>query len=240
MSKRDDYTKDRIDWLEQVAADPELPASDFKVAFVIATSLWRSKGTVTLITPETAGSDQIREAWIGTRQIADKIAMSRFTVMKSVTRLQERGHLDVTPGEQGRGHSNHYRLVKKGAQAHLLQTVKGAHSSLLDGAKAGRKSRSKGAPAHLLDGEKVHPHTSRGAPVHLNPSVPSESPSQEERGAPQARPRRAPSEWRESSSRKEGQSADDGGVACRAPPPPDDHLSRAIARARVLQQGTSR
>jgi hypothetical protein len=157
--KRDDYTKDRFDWLDQVAADPELPASAFKVAFAIATSLWRQKGTVTLMTSETRGSDQVREAWIGSRELADKIAMSRFTVMNMVTRLQERGHLDVTPGTRGRGHSNHYRLVKKGAPANLLKTVKGAHSSLLDGAQADRKSKPKGAPANLLEGEKVRPRT---------------------------------------------------------------------------------
>ncbi len=231
--KRDDYTKDRFDWLEQVAADPQLPASDFKVAFVIATSLWRNKGTVTLMTPETAGSDQIREAWIGTREIADKIAMSRFTVMKSVTRLQERKHLDVTPGEQGRGRSNHYRLVKKGASTHLLQTVKGARSSLLDAAPVGRKSLRKGAPANLLGREKVHPRTSKGAPAHLIPSAPSDPPSEEERGAPQARPRRAPSSLKDSIAGES--SADRSGVALSGPPSPD-HLARAVARARVVHQ----
>jgi hypothetical protein len=96
--KRDEYTKDRFDWLDQVAVDSELPASAFKVAYTIATSLWRQKGTVTLMTPETTATDQVREAWIGTREIADKIAMSRFTVMKMVDRLQERGHLEFDPG----------------------------------------------------------------------------------------------------------------------------------------------
>jgi hypothetical protein len=47
--KRDEYTKDRFDWLDQVAADSDLPASAFKVAYAIATSLWRQKGTVTLM-----------------------------------------------------------------------------------------------------------------------------------------------------------------------------------------------
>jgi biotin operon repressor len=157
--KRDEYTKDRFDWLDQVAADSDLPASAFKVAYAIATSLWRQKGTVTLMTPEITGTDQVREAWIGTREIADKIAMSRFTVMKMVDRLQERGHLEFDPGSRGRGHSHHYRLVKKGAPANILKTAKGAHSSQLDGAQAKRRSKQKGAPANLLDGEKVRPRT---------------------------------------------------------------------------------
>ena len=212
--KRDDYTKDRFGWLDQVAADRDLPASAFKVAYAIATSLWRNKGTVTLVSPEAGIADDIREAWIGTREIADKIAMSRFTVMTMVDRLKERGHLEVDPGKQGRGHANHYRLVRKGAPGNLLEgkqaKLKGAHTSLLKAAPAEAKAKPKGAPANLLDGEKVSLHTSRGAPTHLNPSVPSEIPS-EEGGAPQARPA-------------------ESGVGV-APPPLLTHVELAIARA---------
>jgi biotin operon repressor len=81
-----------------------------------------------VVTREPHGLRPRREAWIGTREIADKIGMSRFTVMKMVSRLEGHGHLEVDPGK-GRGHSNHYRLVRKGA------------------------------PANLLDGEKVSPRT---------------------------------------------------------------------------------
>ena len=137
--KSDEYTKDRFEWIDQVVADPKLPASASKVAYVIATSLWRNKGTVTLVTPEITASDKVREAWIGTRDIADKIAMSRFTVMTMVHRLEENGHLEVDPGKQGRGHSNHYRLVRKGA-----------HTSLLGSAQAKPKAKRKGALAHLF------------------------------------------------------------------------------------------
>lgn len=170
--KRDEYTKDRFDWLDQVVADPNLPASASKVAYAIATNLWRRKGTKTLVTPETTASDRVREAWIGTRDIADKIAMSRFTVMTMVRRLKDCGHLEVDPGKQGRGHANHYRLVRKGA-----------HTSLLEGAEA----KPKGARVNLFDAEQVSRQTSRGAPAHLNPSVPSEETPSEARGAPQAR-----------------------------------------------------
>jgi hypothetical protein len=175
--KRDDYTADRFRWNDQVVADRELPPSAFKVAYVIATSLWRNKGTVTLVTPETTASDQIREAWIGTREIADKIGMSRFTVMTMVRRLVEQGHLEVDPGRRGRGHSNHYRLVKKGV-----------HTSLLRDAKAKSKAKSKGTPANPSGGEKVSARTSRGAPTHQNPLYPSEKVPSKERGTPQARP----------------------------------------------------
>jgi hypothetical protein len=157
--KRDDYTKDRLDWLDQVAADPELPASAFKVAFAIATSLWRNKGTVTLVSESTGPTDDVREAWIGTRDIADKIAMSRFTVMTMVGRLEERGHLEVDLGKPGRGHANHNRLVRKGA-----------HTSLLEDVQEKRSQKPKGAPANLLDGEKVRQQTPRGAPPRISES----------------------------------------------------------------------
>jgi hypothetical protein len=134
--KSDEYAKDRFEWIDQVMADPKLPASASKVAYVIATNLWRNKGTVTLVTPEITASDKVREAWIGTRDIADKIAMSRFTVMDMVDRLEERGHLEVKRGRRGRGHANHYRLVRKGA-----------HTSLLDGAQAKPKANGREAAA---------------------------------------------------------------------------------------------
>ncbi|WP_342711430.1 hypothetical protein AAFG13_06055 [Bradyrhizobium sp. B124] len=124
QNKRDLYTKERFEWIDQVVADPELPASATKVAYVIATSLWRNKGSITLVSPEVTALDNVREAWIGTREIAEKIAMSRFTVMTVVNQLQERGHLEVDRGKQGRGHSNHYRLVRKGAHSSLFDTGK--------------------------------------------------------------------------------------------------------------------
>jgi hypothetical protein len=241
----DTFTKDRFEWLDQVAADPELPASAFKVAYAIATSLWRNKGTVTLVSPQAGAADDVREAWIGTRKIADKIAMSRFTVMTMADRLKERGHLEVDPGKRGRGHSSHYRLVRKGAPANLLENkkakLKGAHTSLSDGAQAKPKAKPKGAPANLLDGEKVGPRTSRGAPTHLNPFIPSEENPSEERGAPQARPG---TDSFKSSVLENTRSLnstlvttivdDESGVAV-APPP--DHLQRGVARARRLMQG---
>jgi hypothetical protein len=244
-TKRDDYTRDRFRWLDQVAADRDLPASAFKVAYAIATSLWRGKGTVTLVSDSTNPTDDVREAWIGTREIADKIAMSRFTVMTMVDRLEDNGHLEVDPGKQGRGHANHYRLVRKGAPANLLDgaqaKLKGAHTSLLEGAQAKHSRKPKGASANLLDGEKVSPRTSRGAPTHLNPFVPSEEIPSQERGAPKAR-RAADSlknsvlENTRSLNSTLGATTivdDESGVAV-APPP--DHLQRGIARARRLMQ----
>ena len=241
--KRDEYTKDRFVWLDQVIADPELPASASKVAYVIATSLWRQKGTVTLVTPQVTASDHVREAWIGTREIADKIGMSRFTVMTMVRRLEERGHLEVDPGKQGRGHANHYRLVRKGAPANILEgkeaKLKGAHTSLLDSAQA----KPKGAPANLLDGEKVSRRTSRGAPTHLNPFGPSEENPSEERGAPQARPgtdcfKSSVLENTRSLNSTLGATTivdDESGVAVA--PPPMSHTQRAMAFVRKQMEG---
>ncbi|MCC8935654.1 hypothetical protein H8A99_03870 [Bradyrhizobium sp. Arg68] len=141
-ASKHEYAKDPIAWIGSVIADGEAPASASKVAWAIATS-------------DFPASDDVPEAWIGTRVLAKKIAMSRFTVMRMVKLLEKLGHLEVKYGKRGRGHSNHYRLVRKGA-----------HSSLFDPEKTQSDDRSKGAPDHLLNPEKVRARTLTPEKVH--------------------------------------------------------------------------
>jgi hypothetical protein len=115
-SKRDPYTSDRFRWLDQVAADPELPASAFKVAYAIATALKRNSGTTTLVS-DTSDNSDIRELWIGCQKPAGKIAMARTSVLE----MERNGHLAVDQGKRGSGHSHHYRLLEKCQPADILK-----------------------------------------------------------------------------------------------------------------------
>src|SRR5690349_4635679 len=94
------FTRDQFAWLDQIAADEGLPASAFKVAYVISKHINRTTG----------------EAWPSSATIGSRCAMSKPNVVKMVASLKARGHLDVDPGKAGRGHSNHYRAVMKDPQ----------------------------------------------------------------------------------------------------------------------------
>ena len=102
------FTRSVFEWLDQVALDKSLPASAFKVAYVIAQHLNEESG----------------EAFPGSDRIASKIAMSQATVIAMVRQLQTNGHLGVDPGRAGRGHSNRYRLIVKPQPAEVLKAPK--------------------------------------------------------------------------------------------------------------------
>jgi hypothetical protein len=115
-------------WLDQVLADKTLPDTDFKVAYVIGQHVNASLGV----------------AWPSAMRIAEVASVDKATVLRSVDRLQKAGHIAVEPGKQGRGHANRYRLILKGAPAHLFEDGKGAVDDL-KGAFGGSK-RCAGAP----------------------------------------------------------------------------------------------
>lgn len=96
-----EHTRKMFAWLNQVKRDPGLPASAFKVAFEIQQHV-------------TAGG---LTAWPGSDTIAKNIAMSKGTVISRVKELEARGHLAITPGRRGSGHSNRYRLIFKKGQS---------------------------------------------------------------------------------------------------------------------------
>jgi hypothetical protein len=102
------HTRRVFVWLDQVALDKNLPASAFKVAYVIAQHLNEESG----------------EAFPGSDRIASNIAMSQATVIAMVRQLQKNGHLGVDPGCAGRGHSNRYRMIVKPQLAEVLEAPK--------------------------------------------------------------------------------------------------------------------
>jgi len=158
--RRDNYTRDRFRWLDQVAADPELPASAFKVAYAIATGLRRDSGTTTLASNDTT-TDNIRELWIGVREIAAKIAMSFGTVAGMVRRLEERGHLQMDHGKPGRGHAHHYRLIGKDQPAEQLKDQPPEHYE-----------NQKDQPPEHFGKEKISRLHTNVQPAEQNPFVP--------------------------------------------------------------------
>src|SRR5437899_9544252 len=103
-----EFTGDIFRWLDQVAIDPDLPPSAFKIAYVIAEHVNRQSGV----------------AWPSSRTIAKACALSQPTVIELVPKLVTNGHLALEPGRAGRGHSHRYRLILKDQPADHTRSIK--------------------------------------------------------------------------------------------------------------------
>ena len=103
-----EFTGDIFRWLDQVAFDPDLPPSAFKIAYVIAEHVNRQSG----------------EAWPSSRTIAKACALSQPTVIELVPKLVANGHLALEPGRAGRGHSHRYRLIPKDRPVDHSRSIK--------------------------------------------------------------------------------------------------------------------
>jgi hypothetical protein len=84
------FYRERSAWLNQIVADPGLPASAFKVAYVIGEHLNRTTG----------------EAWPSILTIAKGAAMASGGVSTMVRRLEARGYLAVEKGRPCRYRMN--------------------------------------------------------------------------------------------------------------------------------------
>ena len=102
------FTSDIFRWLDQVAIDPDLPPSAFKIAYVIAEHVNRQSG----------------DAWPSSRTIATACALSQPTVIELVPKLVTNGHLALEPGRAGRGHSHRYRLIPKDRPVDHSRSIK--------------------------------------------------------------------------------------------------------------------
>jgi hypothetical protein len=103
----DNFTKLKLDWLDELVCDPSLSPFAFCVAYVLSTYVNRKSGT----------------AWPKHETIAERIKCSRDGVRKAIRGLLELGYLGLVKG-RGRGHSNCYRLqLKKGDSHHPFQTA---------------------------------------------------------------------------------------------------------------------
>jgi hypothetical protein len=96
--KGDEHTRRQFMWLDQVLADQSLPAAAFRVAYVIAKHVNRGTG----------------DAFLGTRRLSEKAGVSRVFAIKAMRLLETTGHLAVENGN-GRGNTNRYQMVEKGA-----------------------------------------------------------------------------------------------------------------------------
>src|SRR5436309_10374497 len=102
-----EFTGDIFRWLDQVAIDPDLPPSAFKIAYVIAEHVNRQSG----------------DAWPSSRTIATACALSQPSVIDLVPKLVANGHLALEPGRAGRGHSHRYRLILKDQAADHFPSI---------------------------------------------------------------------------------------------------------------------
>ena len=93
----DSFTKRKLDWLDQVAADRGVSATAFKTAYIIATAFLNR---------------QSNDAWPAQDKLAAKIGITPRALRDATGQLVERGHLAVTVSK-GPGRSNHYRPILK-------------------------------------------------------------------------------------------------------------------------------
>ena len=94
-----EFTAQQFRWLHQINGDAELEAVDLKVALQL--------------TRHFDEDDQDGRAFPSYKYIGDKIKVPRPTVIRSIQRLHEYGHLRVVWGSAGRGHPNQYWMIEK-------------------------------------------------------------------------------------------------------------------------------
>lgn len=96
----DEFTRNKLVWLEQVTLDRALPASALRVANILALRyLSRKTG----------------DAFPSIREVADALVASESTIRQSIKALADAGYLEVKIGG-GRSARNHYRLIEKASE----------------------------------------------------------------------------------------------------------------------------
>jgi hypothetical protein len=115
------FTAMQFTWLHQINEDIELPASDLKVALQLTRHFNEKEGGRAFPGYETLAE--------GCEPYTKDIGVSEHTVIRSVRRLQERGHLRVEWGKPGRGHPNQYWMIIKPASVQVSDAVKPASVS---------------------------------------------------------------------------------------------------------------
>jgi hypothetical protein len=96
-----EWTSFKLDWLDQVMLDADLPASAFKVAYCIIKHCNMSS----------------ESGWPSLRRIAEKTRLRKATVIEAVPMLEANGHLKIDYGKPGRGCSNYYTPILKGPES---------------------------------------------------------------------------------------------------------------------------
>lgn len=89
----DTFTKDRLDWLERIAADGRVPPSSLRVAIFISKHINRVSG----------------DAWPSMQRLAAETSLPERTVGYAIKALCDFGHLEKR--RAGFGRSNRYSIV---------------------------------------------------------------------------------------------------------------------------------
>jgi hypothetical protein len=138
-----EFTAQQFRWLRQINHDPELEPVDVCVALQL--------------TQNFNEDDQDGRAFPSYQHISDKIKVPKPTVIRSIERLHERGHLRIEWGSAGRGRPNQYWMIEKRSTDGPISSEKRSTSGPI---KSKKRSTAKN--------EKVHLDHGKGPRVDLN------------------------------------------------------------------------
>jgi hypothetical protein len=124
-----EWTRFKFEWLDQVMGDSEVTHAAARIAFWIVQHC--NMGT--------------ESAWPSIKRLADLANVSNRTVLDAIAQLEAARYLEIQYGRRGRGQSNYYTPILKGA----------ASAPLSDGEKV--------QPLHLSADETFHGKGSRSA-----------------------------------------------------------------------------
>lgn len=119
----DAFTRERLNWLEAVAAEATLPVTAYRLAPIVALRyLNRSRGF----------------AWPSLATLSADLGVGKKAILRAVEALEGHGLLSVVRS-RGRGHANEYRLetpAQKGIQADTFSDdEKGVRADTISGGK---------------------------------------------------------------------------------------------------------
>jgi hypothetical protein len=152
----DPFTRDKLRWLDQVAADRGVSDGAFRLCYLLA-SRYINRKTL--------------DSFCGQRRLADDLGMTLRGVRKLLDQLTTRGHLLITkPAIQGRGHVDRCRWnIKKGNASSSFNEERGNASSSFSDRKGGTTVPKKEEPPFQKRGTTVPP-TPFEESLRANPS----------------------------------------------------------------------
>jgi hypothetical protein len=111
MIDRETWTRMVFAWLRQIKGDHDLPASAALLALELIDRFNRKQDGI---------------GWAGCDTLGKAIGMSQSRIVRLMHLLEDRGHIRVEWGTQGRGHSSRYWMILKPAPAQVSDDEKHA------------------------------------------------------------------------------------------------------------------
>lgn len=106
----DEFTRAKLQWLDQVAADLSISDLGFRAVYILASKYLNRERN---------------EAWPSFQRLADDLGVTPRGVQKALRRVESAGHLEIITGS-GRGHTNRFRpTAKKGNSGSPFEPRKG-------------------------------------------------------------------------------------------------------------------